>query len=54
MRGGDVVVEFAGNAVTNIYGTYAFDAVKIGEPVEVVVMRGTKRVTLNVVPEARP
>ena len=55
MRGGDVIVEFAGNAIANIYDyTYALDAVKIGEPVDVVVMRGTKRVTLNVVPEARP
>ena len=55
MRGGDVIVEFAGNAIANIYDyTYALDAVKIGEPVAVVVMRGTERVTLHVVPEARP
>ena len=55
MRGGDVIVEFDGNAIANIYDyTYALDAVKIGEPVAVVVVRGTERVTLHVVPEARP
>ena len=55
MLSGDIIVEFAGKAIANIYDyTYALDAVKIGEPVEVVVMRGTERVTLHVVPEARP
>ena len=55
MQGGDIIVEFAGKGMANIYDyTYALDAVKIGEPVEVVVMRGTERVTLHVIPEARP
>jgi len=55
MRGGDVIVEFAGNAVANIYDyTFALDAVKIGEPVEMVVLRDGERVTLQIVPEARP
>lgn len=54
LRGGDVIVEFAGQKITNIYDyTYALDAVKIGEPVQVVVLRDGKRVTLTVVPEAR-
>ena len=55
MRGGDVIVEFAGQRIANIYEyTYALDAVKIGEPVEVVVLRDGDRVTLRIVPEARP
>ena len=55
MQGGDVIVEFAGNAIANIYDyTYALDAVKIGEPVEVTVLRDGKQVTLTIVPEARP
>ena len=55
MQGGDVIVEFAGNAIANIYDyTYALDAVRIGEPVEVVVLRDGEQVTLTIVPEARP
>lgn len=55
MQGGDVIVEFAGNAIANIYDyTYALDAVKIGEPVEVAVLRDGEQVILTIVPEARP
>ncbi|RMD58079.1 PDZ domain-containing protein, partial [Candidatus Parcubacteria bacterium] len=54
LKGGDVIVKFAGQKITNIYDyTYALDAVKIGEPVEVVVLRDGKEVTLTVTPEAR-
>jgi len=54
LKGGDVIVEFAGQKITNIYDyTYALDAVKIGQPVEVVVEREGKRITLTVTPEAR-
>ena len=54
LKGGDVIVEFGGQQVANIYDyTYALDAVKIGEPVEVVVLRDGKRVKLTVTPEAR-
>ena len=54
LKGGDVIVEFGGQEITNIYDyTYALDAVKIGEPVEVVVLRDGKRVKLTVTPEAR-
>ncbi|HEX9655030.1 MAG TPA: M28 family peptidase, partial [bacterium] len=54
LKGGDIIVEFAGQKVTNIYDyTYALDAVKIGEPVKVVVLRGDQEVTLTVIPEAR-
>ena len=54
LKGGDVIVEFGGQQIANIYDyTFALDAVKIGEPVEVVVLRVGKRVTLTVIPEAR-
>ena len=54
LKGGDVIVEFGGQKITNIYDyTYALDAVKIGEPVEVIVLREGKRVKLTVTPEAR-
>jgi Tol biopolymer transport system component len=54
LKGGDVIVEFAGQKIANIYDyTYALDAVKIGQPVQVVIERDGKRVTLTVTPEAR-
>ena len=54
LKGGDIIVEFGGQQIANIYDyTYALDAVKIGESVEVVVIRNGKRVKLTVVPEAR-
>ncbi|MEY2576949.1 MAG: hypothetical protein QOF80_2436 [Verrucomicrobiota bacterium] len=54
LKGGDVIVEFAGQKIANIYDyTYALDAVKIGQPVEVVIERDGKRMTLTVTPEAR-
>ncbi|MGE5208627.1 MAG: M28 family peptidase, partial [Alphaproteobacteria bacterium] len=54
LRGGDVIVEFAGQKITNIYDyTYALDAAKIGKPVKMIVERDGKRVTITVTPEAR-
>lgn len=54
LKGGDIIIEFAGQNITNIYDyTYALDAIKIGEPVKVVVVRDGEEVTLTVVPEAR-
>ena len=51
---GDIIVEFGGLKITNIYDyKYALDAAKIGKPVEVVVMRNGNRQTLTVVPEAK-
>jgi S1-C subfamily serine protease len=47
-------VEFAGQKIANIYDyTYALDAVKIGQPVQVIVERDGGRVGLTVTPEAR-
>jgi hypothetical protein len=54
LKGGDVIVEFAGQKIANIYDyTYALDAVKIGQPVEIVIERDRRRLTLTVTPEAR-
>jgi hypothetical protein len=54
MKGGDIIVEFGGKKIANIYDyTYAMDAAKIGEPLKVVVLRDGQRVTLQVTPEMR-
>lgn len=54
LKGGDVIVRFAGQAIKNIYDyTYALDAVKIGQPVEIEVLRAGQRVKITVTPEAR-
>ena len=54
LKSGDVIIKFGGQQIANIYDyTYALDAVKIGEPVEVVVLRDGAQVTLTVIPEAR-
>jgi hypothetical protein len=54
LKGGDVIVEFAGQKIANIYDyTYALDAVRIGQPVQVVIERDGKQLTLTVTPEAR-
>ena len=54
VKGGDVIVEFGGQKIANIYDyTYALDAVKIGQPVKMIVERDGQRLTLTVTPEAR-
>ena len=54
LKAGDIIVHFAGKKITNIYDyTYALDAVKIGKPVDVEVLRKGKRVKLSVTPGTR-
>ena len=54
LAAGDVIVEFGGVQIENIYDySNAIDAVKIGESVNVVVLRNGERVDITVVPEAR-
>ncbi len=54
LKGGDIIVDFAGQKIANIYDyTYAMDAVKIGQPVKVIVLRDGKRVELVATPETR-
>ena len=50
----DVIVELAGKTIENIYDyTKAIEALKIGEPVKMVVFRSGERVELEVTPESR-
>ncbi len=54
VRTGDVIVELAGRTIENIYDyTYAIDALKIGEPTVVVVLRDGVRMDLTVIPGSR-
>jgi len=54
LQKGDVIVEIAGQAITNIYDyTYALDLLKIGQPVKVVYMRGAERRETSLTPSAR-
>ena len=54
VKSGAIIVELAGRKIENIYDyTYAIEALKVGETVKMVVMRGGKRVTLEVTPGSR-
>ncbi len=54
LAAGDVVVEFGGQKIANIYDyTYALDAVKVDVPIEVVYMRDGERRTTTLTPRAR-
>ena len=54
LREGDVIVEFAGQTITNIYDyTYALEAVKLDEPIEVVYLRDGERHETTLTPRAR-
>ncbi len=54
LREGDVIVEFAGQRVANVYDyTYALERAKIGVAVLVVIVREGQRLELTVTPTAR-
>ena len=54
LRAGDVIIEFGGQTIANIYDyTYALDAVKIDEPLEIVFMRDGERYETTLTPRAR-
>lgn len=54
LQKGDVIVEIAGQSITNIYDyTYALELLKIGQPAKVVYMRGTERRETTLTPSAR-
>jgi hypothetical protein len=54
MQKGDVIVEIAGQSITNIYDyTYALELLKIGQPVKVAYVRGGKRIVTELTPAAR-
>ena len=54
LQKGDVIIEIAGQSITNIYDyTYALDLLKIGQAVKVVYMRGNDRRETMLTPAAR-
>ena len=51
---GDVIIEIAGQSITNIYDyTYALELLKIGQPAKVVYMRAGQRKETTLTPAAR-
>jgi hypothetical protein len=51
---GDVIIEIAGQSITNIYDyTYALELLKIGQPAKVVYMRGSEKRETTLTPAAR-
>ncbi len=54
LAAGDIIVELAGRKIENIYDyTYAIEALKIGQPVKIVVLRDNKRIELTITPASR-
>lgn len=54
VKGGDIIVSLGGRKIGNVYDyTYSLDAVKIGQPIEMIVVREGKRIPLTVTPVAR-
>jgi len=51
---GDVVIEIAGQSITNIYDyTFALELLKIGQPAKVIYMRGSEKRETSLTPAAR-
>jgi Tol biopolymer transport system component len=54
LQSGDVIVELAGRKIENIYDyTYAIEALKIGEEVQITILRDGQRLTREIVPGSR-
>ncbi|MCR9201442.1 MAG: M28 family peptidase [Planctomycetaceae bacterium] len=54
VQGGDIIIELAGKSIENIYDyTYAIEALKIGQEVEIKVLRDGKTVSMKVTPGSR-
>ena len=54
LKGGDIIVLLGGQTIENIYDyTAVLGVIKIGQPVEIVVLRGTERLSFMVTPAAR-
>jgi len=54
LTGTGIDAEDFSKSIENIYDyTYAIEALKIGETISIVVMRGGERFTLEVTPESR-
>jgi Zn-dependent M28 family amino/carboxypeptidase len=54
LQAGDIITRLAGRTIENIYDyTYAIEALKVGQPVELQLQRGTESRTLTITPESR-
>jgi len=54
VRSGDSIVSLAGRKVENIYDyTYGIQALKIGEPVKIKVLRGSEELEFTITPASR-
>jgi len=54
LKGGDIIIELAGQKIKNIYDyTYAIDALKVGEPVQIKVKRDGEIKEFAIVTTAR-
>jgi Zn-dependent M28 family amino/carboxypeptidase len=54
LQKGDVIVEIAGQTITNIYDyTYALDVLKIGQPAKVIYLRAGQKRETTLTPAAR-
>jgi S1-C subfamily serine protease len=54
LQKGDVLIEIAGQSITNIYDyTYALETLKIGQPAKVIFLRNGERKETTLVPAAR-
>ncbi len=54
LQGGDVIVELAGRKIENIYDyTYAIEALKVGQTIQITVLRDGERLTLEITPGSR-
>ena len=54
IEGGDLIVEIAGSKIGNIYDySHALDGLKVGQPINLVVLRNGERRTLKLTPSAR-
>jgi len=55
LKGGDVIVECAGKKIKNIYDyTYVLQEHRVGEVVDILVLRNLKRISLKATLESRP
>ena len=54
IEGGDLIVEIAGSKIANIYDySHALDGLKVGQPINLVVLRDGERKTLELTPASR-
>ena len=54
LTGGDVIVELAGKALENIYDyVKVLDALKVGEPTSITVVRDGRKLSLTIIPGSR-